>query len=135
MAQVPNTKRLTMEDFKDQQSWISKLLSPLNDFMASVTFALNNQLTIKENLAMEFKELDVTVSASNTYPIYFKCKFPIKAMALWVGNAVEIAGSPSPITNPVYVDWEYINGQVKINNITGLTVGKRYRLTVVVSYG
>ena len=135
MAQIPSTKRFTMEDFKDQQGWIGRLLTPLNEFMQSVTFALSNQLTIKDNLAQEIKDVEVSVTATNMYPIYFKCKFSTRAVAMWVGNAVEIAGSPAVITNPVYIDWEYVNGQVKINNISGLTVGKRYRLTLVVSYG
>lgn len=136
MAQPPSRKRLMTEDFpKEQGTWIGRLLSPLNDFMLSVSAALSNQLTIQENLAMEAKELDVLVEASGTYPIKFKTKFNLKPVALWIGNVVEVAGSPMPITSAVYADWSETNGIISINNLTGLTTGKRYRVTVIVSYG
>lgn len=135
MANIPPLKRLSTEEFKDQSSWIGRLLSPLNDFFNHIAFAFNNQLTFKDNLFSEIREIDLNVLASGTYPYYFKCKFKSKPVGLWVCNAFEVAGTPSTLTTAVYIDWEYVNGQIKVNNISGLTASKRYKISLVIIYG
>lgn len=138
MAQIPVNKRLLAEDFPaDQKSWISRLLAPLNDFMTQVTGALNNQLTVRENMAAEHREIEFLVRATPalTYPLFFKTKFNLKPVVVTCVGAREVAGAPQPIGQAVFADWEYANGQVSITNLTGLTVGKTYRVTFYVSYG
>lgn len=57
MAKIPRLKRIVTEDFPSEKSWIGKLLSPLNDFMESVTAALSKRLTFGENMACQIFEL------------------------------------------------------------------------------
>lgn len=135
MAQIPPTKRLLTEDFKSESSWIGKLLYVLNNFMTIVTTALNNQLTVESNLAMELRL--VTVVATPTYPIIFTCKFPSsRVRGLMVVNALQVtSGNYTPVGSAVYVDWTWDSGQVQIRNITGLTNGNTYQITLLVSYG
>lgn len=138
MANVPVNKRLLAEDYPaEQKSWIARLLSPLNDFMTQVTSALNNQLTVSENMAAEYKEIQFTVRATPalTYPLFFKTKFNLKPIVVRCDGAREVSGAPQPIGQAVWADWQFVNGQVQITNLTGLTVGKTYRVTFYVSYG
>lgn len=130
MARIPPIKRLTTEDFKEQAAWISKLFYSLNLFMESVTGALNKGLTFTENMNSEIKEIVVSIpSSGSAFPFTYTAK--IRPVAVWIGSAVEVAASPSPITSALYADWEYVNGSVRINNITGLTAGKKYRITLI----
>lgn len=132
MARIPPIKRLSTEDFREQQGWIGKLLSPVNQFMETVTGALSKGLTFGDNLNAQVKDLDVSIpSAGSAFPIYYTSSLAGRPVALWVGNAVERAANPSPITSAVYVDWEFINGQIKINNISGLSASKKYRITLI----
>lgn len=136
MAQVPINKRFLTEDFPpEQKSWIAKLLSPLNDFMTQVTSAFNNGITVKDNMLAEYREVEIIVRATSTYPIYFKTKFPLKPVAVYCVGAKEVSGAPQPIAQSVWADWDFINGQVMITNLTGLTVGKKYLITFYVAYG
>lgn len=50
MAKIPSIRRLTIEDFPSQKSWISPLLEILNVFIISVVQAFTRQLTISENV-------------------------------------------------------------------------------------
>jgi|SRR6478736_4481924 len=134
MAKLPPVTRIIQEDFKEQSSWIGKLLQPINSFMTSIVSALSHGLTFGDNFAAQVKDLEFSENA-NTYPLYFKSTTATKPVGLWVVNASEIAATPSPILNAVYADWEYADGQVRINNITGLTTGKKYRILVVAISG
>lgn len=134
MARIPPLKRLTTEDFKEQSSWISSLLSPLNDFMSSVVGALNKGLTFTDNMSAQVKELEFTHTA-DAYPVKFLSTLTAKPVGLWVVSAVEVAASPSTITSAVWADWSFQNGQVYINNFSGLTSGRKYRICVIIITG
>lgn len=134
MARLPAIKRLTTEDFKDQTSWIGKLLAPLNDFMSSVAGALNRGLTFTDNFAAQVKELEFTVDA-NTYPLKFLCTLSTKPVGLWIVKAEHAANTPSTLTTAVWADWSYVNGQVLINSFSGLTPGQKYRICVILIAG
>jgi hypothetical protein len=130
-----NGKRLLSEEFREQSTWIGKLLQPINDFTQQLTQLFDNKITLQDNLSFQIHELDITIQASNNYPVFIKPKFNIKPVGLWVGNVFEISGNPSVLTNPVFVDWNLEGSQIRINNITGLTTSKRYKLSVFISYG
>jgi hypothetical protein len=134
MARIPPIKRLTTEDFKDQTSWIGKLLTPLNDFMSSTVASLNRGLTFTDNFAAQVKTLTFTVDA-NTYPIKFLCTTAAKPIGLWVVSAREVSSNPSTLTTAVFADWSYSNGQVVINNFSGLTSGLKYDVCVIIVTG
>jgi hypothetical protein len=136
MARIPPTKRLTIEDYKDQSSWIGRLIFPINDFFQYVSLALNKNLTIADNLAQELHTVQVTLAGTaSDYPILFRTNLKT-VVGLHVINCYEIASSPSVITSAVYVSWQNTGtGQIQVNNITGLTTGKKYSITLVVIAG
>lgn len=135
MSQVPSLKKLLAEDFKEQAGWIGKLIAPINDFFSRTVSALNNDLTFSENLRAQIQIIDFNNSATGAYPVKFKTKFSIKPIGLWIVNVQEIAANPGVITSAVWADWSFKDGQISINNFSGLTVGKRYNVTLLVSFG
>lgn len=135
MAAAPRNDRLTVEEFKSQASWISKLLYTLNYLTQTLNYALTNRLSIHDNLAQELKVIDFVYESSGLLPIQFRCKLNDRAVGLWVVNCVEVAASPAIVAGPIYCAWSWNGGVVSINSIANLTAGTKYELTVVVSYG
>ncbi len=134
MARIPPIKRLSTEDFKDQTSWIGKLLTPLNEFMSTTVAALNRGLTFSDNLAAQVKTLTITASA-DAYPLKFLCTLNSRPQGLWIVSVRDHASTPLTLTTAVFADWDYANGQVIINNITGLTAGRKYDICVIIIAG
>lgn len=132
MAQLPSLKRLLLEDFQDQRDWITKLITPLNEFMENSLNALTRNLTFRDNILSQIKELEVTTL---TQPQSFKCTLVSKPLALLKASIVEVSANPQVITSAVDVDWEWDGSNIRIKNVTGLTAGKRYKLVVIVVGG
>lgn len=132
MAALPQLKRLLLESFQDQKDWIGRLLIPLNEFMESVTAAFANGLTFRENVLCQIKELDVSTTSQ---PQTFRYTLSSRPLALIKASIVEKAATPATITSAVDIDWEYTGVDIKIKNVSGLTAGKTYKLTVIVLGG
>lgn len=135
MAQLPTQKRITPESFPDQEDWIPKLLEPLNKFMEEVTRALNNQITVNENLDAVVK----TVQLDGVYPVKFRWERKNRPKAAWIGQCREISENHTTITTALYLDWEYTqDGMFQINNVAGLstaTPSNKFNLTVIAIAG
>ena len=63
MAKIPTIRRLSVEDFPSQKSWIGKFFEVLNNFIISVVAALNNQLTFTENMVAQVDKIRVRTSS------------------------------------------------------------------------
>lgn len=132
MALLARFKRMLVEDFPDQTEWISKLIQPLNEFNDNVSNAMNRNLTFQDNFLAQFKTIEVSTTSQ---PQAFKCTLPVKPVGVIKINIVEIAGNPTPPSGAVDIVWEYVNGNINLTSVTGLTVGKRYNLTLLVFGG
>lgn len=65
MAKVPPIRRLLIEDFPSEKSWIGKLFEILNSFIITTVNGLTSQLTIRENM---LAQIDVVrVRTNNGY--------------------------------------------------------------------
>ena len=124
-------RRLLSEDFKDQ-SWIGKLLAPLNEHISQVVQALTGNITFQDNLFSEIKELEVRDS---DLPLKFRCKYVSKPKAVFVGQCEEISGSSTLLPGPVTVDWEWAGQVVTIKQVFNINAATKYRLNLVVIYG
>lgn len=132
MGRIPTLKRLITEDFKDQKSWIGKLLQPLNQFLETVNASLDHGLTFEDNIASEIKTLTFR-NDTGVFPLKFLSKLGKKPKGLWVINAVDLEDAPSTLTTAVYADWGYNqDGQIQINNFSGLTSARNYAITLIV---
>ena len=132
MAKI-NPQKFTNEDFVEQQDWIGKLFSPLNQFLGDVVRAFNNALTIEDNLYQEIREIKFK-NATNIFPYKFKTKFsaiPKGLVSIYLfNNDLGEYSDESPL-----VVWSYSNQEVTISQMTGLTTDVNYTIRVLIIYG
>jgi len=98
--------------------------------MNTVISALQNQLTLQENFSCIVKQFALTsgaVDTDNTFAFPANLGRQIVELNAFCTNA---DGSYTPVYPQV--SWNYVNGQVMINGIKGLTLGKTYNFTVTV---
>ena len=129
MAKLPPIKRLAIEDFLSQKSWIGTMLYPINLFFTVVVAALDHGLTFTDNLSAVVKSIDTT----GVYPLYFSWTLKSKPVGLWAVKAYESKTTHVNFTTAYSVDWEYTpDNQVKINGFPGLTATATAPMTVTV---
>lgn len=125
-------RKLTIEDFKDQQAWIGKLLSPLNDFIQQTIGAFSNGLTVEDNLFREIRELKFVVDAG-AYPQRFRPKFKGYPKGI---NLIDCRDSNgADLTTTPFVNWRLNNDLLEVTSVVGLTSGHTYILRLEVIYG
>lgn len=133
MAVIGSVTTLRSEDFPDQQSWIGKLLFPLNQSLTAITGALNGNITYGENIPCLTSVLKFTYGSQSDYPKLLKWSLMSTPIELRVCSAFEELTAIAIV--PV---WYYANGQIYITNIlklssTGvstLTAGSDYLITL-----
>lgn len=132
MAKI-NPQKFTNEDFVEQQDWIGKLFSPLNQFLGDVFRAFNNSLTIEDNLYQEIREIKFK-NSTNNFPYKFRTKFsaiPKGLVSIYLfNNDLGEYSDESPL-----VVWSYANQEVTISQMTGLTTDVNYTIRVWIIYG
>lgn len=134
MAQVPSKRRLVVEDFKSQISWIDKLIQPINEYMDSTTAALNKSLTIRDNFAGDIR----TVELAGTWPVKLSWNLAARPVAVLVGNTVKSSGDSFTLSAAVQVQWSFNqSGQLQIDGIVGVTPSSsvKYKVTLVILTG
>lgn len=128
-----NPQQFSVEAFQEQKDWIGKLFSPLNQFTGDIFRGLRNQITIKDNLFQEIKEIKWVNSASN-YPLRFQTKFNQYPIGLTYISIVDNTLSSYSLLAP-HVVWTWANGEVIISDISGLTNANTYTIKLLVIYG
>lgn len=126
-----SSRRFTVEEFPEQQSWIGKFIAPMNQFIQEVFSGLNNNITIADNLRQEIRELKFVNDASNL-PLKFKTKFNQLPKGLYIIYCVDSDGGTAS-GNP-WLTWSFNDGQLTVSNITNLTASKTYTLRILVIY-
>lgn len=137
MARLPEIKRIQREDIAEADSWITKLLFPLNRFMETVYSALNKQLTLQENIRASIASIDVETASdyelNNTFEeINLSKNFNENATAVFIGQIYERGKEFDKIINPVQVDWIESQGQIKIKFISGLSNSTKYKIKLII---
>lgn len=125
MAKLPPLTRLLKEDFRDQ-SWIDKLLLPLNQFFSSVYSALNRNLTIPDNMRGDVKTLTFTSDGSGNATASFAWNLSVAPTDLWVTRI--ISGVPTGAIQPT---WTYDGRSINISSFTGLDDNTKYIIRVI----
>ena len=64
MAKLPSKRKLLREDLKEAPAWIDNLLGFINPFFEDVYFAFNKNITFKENIASQIRELNFETTAT-----------------------------------------------------------------------
>ena len=128
-----NSQRFTVESFKEQEKWISPLLAGLNQFFGEIIQSYGNNLTVEENLSQEIKELKFVNQTAN-FPIKFRAKIQQSPKCLYVGYVYNQTDDTSTLSAAPYINWTYVNGDVHINSIVGLTANKTYIIRLHIVY-
>lgn len=132
MAKLPTIKRLLQEDFKDQSSWIGRLLSPLNQFLEAVTSSLNKGLTFSDNHAAEIR----TVTLDGNFPVRVSLSsLRARPSLVWKARLERQDGQAVVLATAFDFTWSYQsegNG-ISIDSVVGITptASTKYLLTLV----
>ncbi len=128
-----NSKQFSVEEFKDQATWIGKLFTGLNQFLGEVNQGFKNGMTVNDNLYQEIREVKWVNKAQN-FPLKFITKFAVHPRGLMpiylLNNTTGNYSSLQP-----WIAWGYSDGQVTISEITGLNPNETYTIRILVIYG
>jgi hypothetical protein len=134
---LPTFKRILKEDLKEAPGWIDKVIGPVNSFFESIYHALNKGLTFEENIAAQIRELSFTTTAgyngtvAQWKVINFQSTLGKRAKGLILLQLTQVEAVYTPIENDICIDWQDLNGDIRIGLIRGLTASKTYQLRVL----
>jgi hypothetical protein len=126
-----SSQKLSVEAFPEQANWISKLLTPLNSFISQVFSALQNNITVGDNLYQEIKTITFVNDAA-AFPQSFSTKFLKYPEMVLVGSCISSLGL-YPSAQPL-ITWSYADGVLKILSVSGLTANLKYSLKLLIIY-
>ena len=136
MARLPTTQRIRREDIPDAPGWVDRLIYSINLFFEAVYSALNKQLTLQDNLAVQIRKISFVTSATYSSgdfdTIAFTRTLATKAFVLLIGQITEVADNYTPITEGVSPSWRDINNEIQITHMSGLKDDTRYNVTVII---
>ncbi len=130
MAEIPEELGFQKEEFTTQLPWIEPLLRRLNALATQVSSALKD-LVIGTNVVGQIEEvrLDVGAVIADSFPLYFNVKMSRKPRVLLVGSAKLFTAPSTAWTTGCFPTWELVDGRVKINYLTSLTINNSYAFT------
>ncbi len=128
---LPVIPTLDRQSFTEAPSWISKLLYPLQLFMTSVTQALMNNVSFQDNISCVVREFSIIAGAADTDNI-FQFPFTLGRNPVFLSAIATNTDGTYAVVYP-QVSFNFINGNVVINGIKGLTPSKKYNLVVTVA--
>lgn len=126
------SRRLSIEDFKEQSAWIGPLLSAINQTLQELQPINSNQLTIADNLNQELLEFKF-VNDAVAFPVKLRTKFNQMPKGLTAVYCMATDGTTA--TNTPWLDYSFTNQLLTINSITNLTSAKTYTLRLLLIYG
>lgn len=126
-------RRIIIEDFPEKErETISKLAYSINSFAEDILQCLNNNLSIKDNLAAEQKIITVTVvSGVPTQNLTIQTNLKTNCSGTQVINALNKTTPANVPTSCPFITFTNQSGSIKINNISGLQDNEEYQLTVI----
>jgi len=137
MAKLPTLRRLFKSEFKPEYSeLVEKLIVSINNGFDTVYDALNNKITLRNNLLCNIKDFKVQVTSSGIpiTPLILNVDFTNNINVVTIGKIDNITNSilyPSGVT----ITWDQIGtGSIQIKHISGLTENNVYNVRVVI-YG
>lgn len=131
---LPSFKRIFSQDFsQDDQSLVSQLSLTINQGLEQLYFALNNGLSLSDNIAGTVTEFTVQVASSGipTSRTTFKLRDANRITQIVVGKADNLTNSGTYPTGGIFVSWTQVPEGILVNHITGLQPGDQYLIRVM----
>lgn len=134
MARLPSKKLLLVEDFPAEvQSWIDKIIRPLNLFMEETVTALNKQLTYGENFLAQIKDTEVIGNAivSGTLTLGSAVIESVSSTVnITSGYAITGTGIPvSTVVLSVSGNTITMNKVATISKVESITIGNNFPIS------
>lgn len=131
---LPSFKRLNTIDYENQFKKLVETLSvSLNIGIEALYEALNNEVTLKDNIACTVKNVTLRVD-TNGKPLTttsFVQDVEGKIYGIEVINAVNTTNTGVYPTGAPFVSWTQNNTIITITNVTGLQANNTYVLTLI----
>lgn len=122
-------RRLLIQDFdKDDQGFVSKLAPIFNNAVEQVANAFSKSLSVRDNMAGDELDLEVTAPVSASNPLFFRNQTRNPVRFITCGQATVIRGS-APTGTPFFT-FENSGNEVKVTGITNLVDGSKYVLRI-----
>lgn len=138
MSPPPRIRQITREMLgADVPAWLDTLLTPLNKVLTQVGDLFSNNLTVSENLAMRWVEVQV-VEGSTPAPTAVELAGRVPKGVSVERVAVQATGSTAgtPPTGPVTVEWLPVTvaGKpgIQLTRVWGLATGSKATLALLV---
>lgn len=130
---LPSFKRIIKSDFKQEdQPLVSNLASIWNYGIEVLYLALNNRLTLSENLSASIKDLNVQVDINGIPSVSLIIPSDVGINDVRIGKVDNLTVvSNTPTTAVMVVDWQPVQNGIKINKIVGLTPNQLYKLRII----
>lgn len=120
---IPTISTLRVEDFPSEQSWISRLLLPINSFLTAATAALNGNITLGDNIPCQTFSLGFTYHAPTDFPKQVAWTLSQNQLGSNVLPPVEIrvcSATENGSGIAVVIAWSYANGSVSFPYVVKL---------------
>ena len=134
MPKLKNIQRINPSDFPAEDSaLVDGLASILNSFMQDVIDMSDGRVDY-ENLIFKQLQFEISVGADGIPIQDFQLKTGVnQPTGFQVIRAVNVSNQFSTVTGQPFISYSNVgNDLVKVTNITNLTSGEKYRLTVLV---
>jgi hypothetical protein len=127
-------KRIVKENFPSEyHSLIEAIAGSVNDFSDDVANAFNKRITVEDNLNMEYKqiELSVTDTGKPVNKTEFKISLVTPVKGLSVIRVDNLTNSSTYPTNTPFITYSSNNNIITVNHITGLLPNNKYRIVLL----
>lgn len=132
MAALPPIRKLYLEDYASQKTWIGPFLIIMNQFMTAVVSALTKSLTLVDNSTSDIKTITLSTVPTASAPVGIAWTKPIAPIAVMVGN-VKLSTGSFTLANAIQVQWTMGSGTLLITGVAGVTPTQtaQYTLTLI----
>lgn len=135
MAALPPIRKLYIEDYASQKSWIGPFLIILNTFMTAVVTALTKNLTLIDNTTSDVKYITLSGVPTAALPTSVAWTKTVVPLAVLVGNTRLTSGGAFTLSSAVQIQWQMSadNKSLQVVNVVGVTptTAAPYLLTLV----
>ena len=131
-SNLPTIRRFKFEDYEGAPKWFETFLQGLNLYVDPVYQMLSGNIAYSNLIAPQLYTKTITAPASGNVTFNFTNPLKIAPSAVLVGN-IYVQGQPTNHpTSPVGVFWNYSQNTIYITNLTNLTAGVSYVVTLAV---
>ena len=120
--------------------WITSLITPLNVFMEEVYQALDRDLTLGSNIKGAIRTISFTTKSDYTTadPVTdgwrvqeINDPIGVKPEVVAIGKVTNLTNYKI-VTDPVSLNWDYLNGVIRIQHIAGLDDSTKYEIKLLI---